>query len=126
MRCFICRLLLIGALGFALIFILQAQLDLKGTFDALSSFAVLAIILFALAGLWTHLKQWRRPLVIAGLGVVSIVALAAVMNSPELQQFVAQLLSGVSLEGPLPLVFAVLCIITYGILGIARTTTSPS
>ena len=124
MRCFICRLLLLGALGFTLIFASQTQLDLANTFQALSSLAVLVAVSGVLLLVWRHFKEWRRPLIIIGSLALGIVALAAVATLPGLREFLGQLLRGISFEGPLPLVFAVMCLITYGVIGLARSPSS--
>ncbi len=121
MRYFICRLLLISALGFTLIFAIQEQIDLRGSLETLSSLAVLIAIGGLLLIMWRHFTQWRRPLIIIGSMALGIVVLAAVALLPGLREFLEQLLRGISLEGPLPLVFAILCLITYGVIGLART-----
>jgi O-antigen ligase len=84
--------------------------------------AVLVLLALLLYRVWRHLKQWRRPIIFVGLSALSLGALVAIIKMPELQQLLVNLLRGVSLEGALPLVFAVMCLITYGVLGLARTT----
>lgn len=75
-----------------------------------------------LYGLWRYLKQWRRPIILLGMGALGLGAIVAIIKTPELQQLLASLLRGISLDGALPLVFAVMCIITYGVLGLACPT----
>jgi hypothetical protein len=122
MRCVICRLLLIATVIFVLLFVVQTEVDLRGAPQALNNAAILVVLVILLYALWHLLKQWRRPIIIIALSALGIVGLVAIVKAPELQQLAASLLRGISLEGALPLVFAVLCIITYGVLGLARTT----
>jgi hypothetical protein len=122
MRGHFCRLLLIATVIFVLLFAVQAEVDLRGVPQALSSAAVLVALAILLYALWHLLKQWRRPIIIVALSVLGVTALVAIIKTPELQQLAASLLRGISLEGALPLVFAVLCIITYGVLGLAHST----
>jgi hypothetical protein len=122
MRCVICRLLLIATVIFVLLFAVQAEVDLKDVPQTLASAAVLVLLVILLYALWQHLKQWRRPIITVALSALGLASLVAIIKTPELQQLTASLLRGFSLEGALPLVFAVLCIITYGVLGLAHPT----
>jgi hypothetical protein len=126
MRCFVCRALLVGAVGFTLIFMIQEQIDLIGAYQTLSSAAVLIALGGVVLIIWTHFAQWRRPLIIFGLLLLGATAVAAVVLLPGLQDLLGQLLRGISFEGRLPLVFAVMCLIAYGVIGIARAPTSTS
>jgi hypothetical protein len=120
MRCVICRLLLIATVIFMAIFMVQAEADFRDLPQTLAEVAVLALLAILLYALWQHLKQWRRPIIIVVLSALGLAGLVAMVKTPELQQLAASLLRGISLEGALPLVFAVLCIITYGVLGLAH------
>lgn len=122
MRCVICRLLLIATVIFVLIFMAQAQVDFGDLPQTLTGAAVLVLLGLLLYVVWTHLRQWRCPIIIVAAGAIGIAGLVAIVKIPELQQLASSLLRGISLEGALPLVFAVLCIITYGVLGLAHAT----
>ena len=124
MRCFICRALLVAALGFTLVFLIQEQIDLVGAYQTLSSLAVVVALAAVVIVIWTHFRQWRRPLLIFGALLLGVTAMAVVVMLPGLQEFLSQLLRGISFEGPLPLVFAVMCLIAYGVIGLARSPTS--
>lgn len=122
MRCFICRLLLIATVIFVLLFVVQAGIDFKGLLQTLASAAALVVLAMLLYELWQHLKQWRRPILALGIGLLGLGAISVIIKTPELQELIASLLRGISLDGALPLVFAVLCIVTYGVLGLAHAS----
>jgi hypothetical protein len=124
MRRLICRLMLIGTLGFSLVFVAQEQLDLASTFQSLSALSVLVAIGGVVLAVWTHFTEWRRPMTLLFGVLLGVAAVAAVVMLPELRASLGQLFSGISLEGSLPLVSAVMCLITYGALGIAHAPSS--
>jgi hypothetical protein len=112
-----CTLFLVLAAFFLVMYALQTRFHPEPNIEFIVSVVVTFIVVVLLYGLFQVLRRLRRNKFLWRIiyALIILIVLLLLISVPELNALIGGWISGISAEGERPIVFAVLCLIFYGL-----------
>ena len=112
-----CNVFLVLAAFFFVLYLTQTRFHPEPNTEFIVSVAGTFIIMLLLYGLYQVLRRLRRNKFLWRIiyTLIIVLVLLLIISVPELNALIGGWISGISAEGERPIVFAVLCLIFYGL-----------
>jgi hypothetical protein len=112
-----CTVFLVLAAFFLVMYAMQTRFRPEANIEFIVYAVVTFVVMVLLYGLYKVLRRLRRNKFLWRIiyALIIILILLLLISVPELNALIGGWLSGISTEGERPVVFAVLCLIFYGL-----------